>query len=75
MSFGRTKLLLTFALAGYLIGAVAYVAFDWIFVNAAVGIQPVPILAILTAPWFLSGIAGALLAMAILYLSAKFTSD
>ena len=75
MSFGKTKLLLSFAILGYLIGATAYFAFDWILAHTAIGIQPFPIMTVLTAPWFISGIAGALLSMAVLYVSARFSSD
>jgi len=75
MTLGRTTLLIGFAFLGFLLGSVAYMAFDWIFVNAAIGIQPVPILTILSAPWFISGIAGSLLSIAILYVSARHLGD
>jgi len=75
MEFGRTKLLLAFALLGFFIGTFAYYIFDWVVLNASLKIQPVPILEILTAPWFISGIVGSFLAMGALYLTARFTGD
>ena len=75
MSFGRTKLFLSFAIFGFLIGTATYFVFDWIFANAAIGIQPVPILEVISAPWFISGIAGSLLSMAIIYVFAKFSAE
>ena len=75
MSMGRTKLLLAFALFGFLIGSAAYFLFDWILTNTTIGIRPVPILAIITAPWFISGIAGSFLSMTAIYVSARYSKE
>ena len=75
MSFDRTKLLLSFALFGFLIGATVYVVFDWLIINSAIGINAVPIVEVILTPWFLSGIAGSLLSMIIIYVSAQFSSQ
>ena len=75
MSFGRTKLLLSFAILGYFIGMAAYFVFDWILTNLSIGIQPVPILAIISAPWFISGIAGSFLSIAVLFAFVKFSNE
>ena len=76
MSFDRTKLLLSFALFGFLIGATVYVVFDWLIINSAIGIQlQVPILVVLITPWFLSGVAGSLLSVIIIYVSAHHSSE
>jgi len=74
MSFDKTKLLLSFALLGFLIGSTTYYAFNWLIVSNTIGILPVPIVDILLAPWFLSGIAGSLLSIIIIYLAARFSS-
>jgi len=75
MSFGRTKLLLSFALFGFLIGAATYFVFDWLIIHSALGIQPIPILEVVSAPWFLSGIAGSLLSVIAIYASAHFSGE
>ena len=73
MAFDRTKLLLSFALVGFLVGSAAYFVFDWIIINSALGIfyMPVPIF----APWFLSGIAGSLLSVIAVYVAARFSGE
>ena len=75
MSFGKTKLFVSFALLGFLIGSAAYYVFDWVLANLSIVLWPIPILEIITAPWFISGIAGSLLLMAVLLVSARFTGE
>ena len=74
MSFDKTKLLLSFAILGFLIGSTTYYAFNWLIISNAIGILPIPILDIIYAPWFLSGIAGSLLSVIIIYLAARFSN-
>ncbi len=71
MSFDRTKLVLSFALIGFLVGSSGYFLLNWILVNSTPGILyvPVPIF----APWFLSGIAGSLLSVIAIYIFANFS--
>lgn len=71
MSFDRTKLLLSFAFIGFLVGSAVYVLFDWIIMHSAMGILylPVPVF----APWFMSGIAGSLLSMMAVYVAVHFS--
>ena len=78
MAFGRTKLLLSFALLGFLVGSATYLVFNWIITNSAIGIiyiYPTPILEVISAPWFMSGIAGSLLSVIIIYVSARFSGE
>ena len=75
MAFGRTKLLLSFALFGFLLGTVTYFVFDLLIIKSIVGLRPVPIVEIISAPWFLSGIAGSFLSVATVYASAHFSRD
>lgn len=70
MSFGKTKLILSFALFGFLIGVTTYFVLDIIL-----GVQPAPILEMIKQPWFLSGIAGSFLSVIAVYLSARFTGE
>ena len=73
MAFGKKKLLLSFALFGFLVGVAAYFVFDWIIINSAFGILyiPVPVF----APWFMSGIAGSVLAVISIYLTAHVSTQ
>ena len=78
MAFGRTKLLFSFALLGFLVGSVTYLVFNWIITNSAIGIiyiYPTPISEIISAPWFMSGAAGSLLSVIIIYVSARFSGE
>jgi len=71
MAFDRTKLLLSFAFIGFLFGSAAYFLFNWIIINMGILYIPFPIM----APWFLSGIAGSLLAMITVYVAAHFSAQ
>ena len=73
MAFSRTKLLLSFALFGFLVGSAIYFVFDWLIINST--IRPVPILEIISTPWFLSGIAGSFLSVITVYVSAYFSGE
>lgn len=70
MSLDKTKLLISFAIGGFLLGSVAYTFFSWLFATTL--IWPFPILATILSPWFLSGIAGSLLVVTIVYFAARF---
>jgi hypothetical protein len=75
MAFGRVKALASIALLGFVLGAATNLVFSWIATNnflkttalslpiptPAVKITavPVPVLDMLIAPWFLSGLAGS----------------
>jgi flagellin-like protein len=72
MDFGGVKLLLSFALFGFIAGSVAFLAFDYFALNI---LTTVPILAIVLSPWFISGIIGAVLAVAIVLIYAHFSGD
>lgn len=73
MSFDRTKLLLSFAFIGFLVGSAGYFLFNWILINSAAGILylPFPVF----APWFMSGIAGSLLTVIAVYVAAHFSAQ
>jgi len=75
MSFGRTKLLVSFAFLGFFIGTAAFYAFDWLLNNTAMGTYQTPILEMVTRPWFLSGIGGSILSVVVLFVSAKFLTE
>ena len=63
MTFERTKLLISFAFLGFLIGAGSYFFFNWLIVNS--GIQFPPLIEIIFSPWFASGFTGSLLSVLI----------
>ena len=65
-------MLLGFALLGFLLGSTAYVIFDTFLLKS---LAPIPIMEILSAPWFLSGIAGSALSTVAIYASAHFSGD
>jgi len=73
VSFGKTKLLVSFAFFGFLIGVTTHFVFDWLFVKN--GISPFPIIDVIFTPWFLSGIAGSVLAVMIIFVSAHFLRE
>jgi hypothetical protein len=74
MASGKMKLLLAFAVLGFLIGSAAYLIFDWLAL-ATDGMKLAPILAMVSTPWFLSGIAGSLLLIVAVYASAHFADN
>jgi hypothetical protein len=72
MDFGGVKLLLSFALFGFIAGTVAFLTFDYFVFNV---LTTVPILEIVLSPWFISGIVGAVVADAIVLSYAHFSGD
>ena len=75
MALGKKTLIIAFALLGFIIGAAIYFALDLIVAPTAM-IGPLPgFVEILTAPWFISGIAGALLSVAVILVFAKFSHE
>ncbi len=74
MSFGRNALIASFAFIGFLIGTGLYAVLNWIVVNStAAGVLylPIPIF----APWFMSGLAGALMAVLLVAVISHFARD
>ncbi len=74
---GRIKILSMFALVGFLVGSGGYFLASWLAsFRALVFIVPaVPVIDILLAPWFLSGTAGAVLAIAIVVAMAHMAPE
>lgn len=72
MSFSRTKILLSFAFIGFLGGVSLYFLLSWLIIGSA--LQAMSILDVVSAPWFLSGIAGSLLSIVLVYFAARFSS-
>ncbi|MFQ6075196.1 MAG: hypothetical protein ACE5Z5_03525 [Candidatus Bathyarchaeia archaeon] len=74
---GRVKVLSLFALLGFVIGSVGYFVLSWIADHSIfiVSVSAVPLLDILTAPWFLSGLAGSALSVIIVTTVAHFTPE
>jgi hypothetical protein len=68
MAFSRTKVLSSFALFGFLIGTAAYLIFDWIVTSNLIQVAPQ---AVLASPWFVSGIAGAILSTLLVVVIAR----
>jgi|GEM_PF-3554083 len=63
MAYERTKLLVSFAFLGFLIGTASYFFFNWLIIN--IGIQIPPLAEIIFSPWFISGFTGSLLSILI----------
>jgi len=73
MAFERTKLLISFALLGFLVGTASYFFFNWLLVNSA--IQLPPLVEVLFSPWFFSGITGSILSVLIVTVFAHLTKE
>jgi len=73
MAWSRTKLMTSVALFGFLMGAIVYFAFEWLINNGVIYIASVPISGIIFSPWFISGIAGALISLIAIYTYAYFS--
>ena len=73
MSLSKNTLLLSFALVGFLLGTVAYYAIGWIVTYSGAWILwlPIPVL----GPAFMSGIAGSVLSVILVYLAAHFSVE
>jgi multisubunit Na+/H+ antiporter MnhE subunit len=72
MAFGKTKILTSFAVFGFCIGAIVYMIVNWITTNNLLRFTPIPVMEILLAPWFISGTAGATLSILIVILVARY---
>jgi hypothetical protein len=73
MFAGRTKILTIFALLGFVIGTTAYFVFNWFVTHNLIKITAISIIDILLSPWFVSGLAGAILAITILAVFAHIS--
>ena len=73
MFTGRTKILTIFALLGFVIGTTAYFVFNWFVTHNLIKITAISIIDILLSPWFVSGMAGAILAITILAVFAHIS--
>lgn len=74
---GRVRVLSLFALLGFVVGSVGYSVLSWIASHSVfvVSVSAVPLLDILTAPWFLSGLASSALSVIIVTTVARFTPE
>lgn len=73
MFAGRTKILTIFALFGFIIGTTAYFVFNWFVTHNLIKITAISVIDILLSPWFISGLAGAILAITILAVFAHIS--
>ena len=74
MSFGKNALMASFAFIGFLAGTVLYAVLNWIVINSsAAGVLYIPIPVF--APWFMAGLAGALIAVLFLFVASHFTKN
>jgi len=64
MAFDRTKLLITFAFLGFLVGSGSYHFINWFVTNS--GFTLPPIADIVFSPWFVSGFTGSLLSIVVI---------
>jgi len=73
MSLGKNTLLLSLALVGFLLGTIAYYAFSWIITYSSSWVLylPVPVF----GPAFMSGIAGSILSVILVYITAHFSAE
>ena len=68
LAMSKNKLILSFAFLGFMIGATAYFAFDWLdMINMTLP-------QILFAPWFISGIAGSIISLVVISVFAYMYS-
>jgi hypothetical protein len=68
--YGRTKIFTIFALFGFFIGTAAYFIFNWFVTNNLIKLTSISVIDILLSPWFISGVAGAVLSIVVLTLIA-----
>jgi len=73
MAWSRTKLMTSVAFFGFLIGTIVYFAFEWLTSNGVIYIASIPIAGVIFSPWFISGIAGALISIVAIYIYAHFS--
>lgn len=74
MAFGRSKLMFSIGAFGFLLGTAAYFVFNWFATNNMIIVTSIPIADVIFAPWFISGIAGSILSIIIVFLFARFSS-
>ncbi len=75
MSSGLSKIMLSIGIFGFVLGTAAYFVFNWFVTSNVVVVTSVPVVNVLFAPWFISGIAGSLLSCLIVYMFGRFSSD
>ena len=75
MVFEKVKLLGSFALFGFIIGAAAFYIFDWFALTGIAQPAPLVLAELAVSPWFVSGIVGSTLSVVIVYAFAHFNSD
>jgi hypothetical protein len=73
MSLGRSKIMISFAALGFIIGTAAYILFNWLFNQGFPTINLVPLADVFLSPWFLSGMAGAGIALIAIVVLAYYT--
>jgi hypothetical protein len=71
--YGRTKIFTIFALFGFFIGTAAYFIFNWFVTNNLIKLTSISVIDILLSPWFISGVAGAVLSIVALTLIAHLS--
>lgn len=73
MALGKTALLLSLSLVGFLAGSTLYFILNWIATSVTFGVIYIPIP--ISAPWLMSGIAGSVLSVLALQLATHFSTD
>ncbi len=71
MAFERTRLLVSFAFLGFLVGAASYFFFNWFIINS--GFHFPPLAEIVFSPWFVSGFTGSLLSVLVVTVFSHMT--
>jgi len=71
MNVGGFKLLLSFAMLGFIGGTLTYLAFDYFILNT---LTTSSVLELVRSPWFISGIIGAVLSITIALTYTRFSS-
>ena len=73
MALGKTALLFSFSIIGFLVGTSTYFIFNWIVTNGWIGILYIPIP--ISTPWVISGLAGSLLSVIAVSIAAHYSSE
>ena len=73
MTYGKTKVLTSFAFFGFILGTVAYFVFKWFVTNDLIHINFPSISSLVMSPWFISGSIGALLSTLIVIIFSRLT--
>ena len=74
MTYGRTKVITTFAFFGFILGTIAYFVFKWFVANDLIHINFPSISSLVMSPWFISGVIGALISTLIVVIFSRLTS-